>query len=201
MLTSNSDESNFVICCCRSWLRPGTRTTSVCMFLPLFVLLSSLLRFRFRGVLVLESASSRPPTMSPPESSLARSSKPAEANKWRLLVASLLFTPPLASLPIDDHSSLVEMVLAQQIWKKNICIHKMITSKFYTSIIRFLGKVIWQVLLLICNNWDHEEDNNNNSNNAPGASLVDSLRVLRINGPMTRQLPLKSYNRPTRARQ
>ena len=120
MLTSNSDESNFVICCCRSWLRPGTRTTSVCMFLPLFVLLSSLLRFRFRGVLVLESASSRPPTMSPPESSLARSSKPAEANKWRLLVASLLFTPPLASLPIDDHSSLVEMVLAQQIWKKKI---------------------------------------------------------------------------------
>ena len=121
ILTSNSEESNFVICCCKSELNPGTRTTSVCILL----LSVSLLRFRFLGVLVFESASSRPDSSARLRDSLLRSpllswppwSNPAEANKWRLLVASLLFTPPLASLPIDDHSSLVEMVLAQQIWK------------------------------------------------------------------------------------
>jgi hypothetical protein len=118
-LTSNSDESNLVICCWRSALRPGTRTTSVCILtIGLPVRLLSPPRFRFRGVMGsgLESSSSS-----------LRSSRPAEANKCKLLAsllaaAALLPTPPLlplASSPSDDHSSLVEMVDSQQTWKND----------------------------------------------------------------------------------
>ena len=108
-LTSNSEESNLVICCCKLASSPETLRTSFCILIamgPEFPL--SLLRLRFLlGVPALE------------EVSLSGAASEAVTNKWRLLATSplllapsvpLLPPPSLASSPSDDQSSLLEIL-------------------------------------------------------------------------------------------
>lgn len=126
-LTSNSEESNFVICCCKSGLSPETRNTSFCILIAMGPLLPlSLLRLRFLlGVPALEEASLSG------TSELFKSE--AVTKRWRLLATSwlllpaapfpitlrcccdccsvpLLPPPSLASSPSDDQSSLLEIL-------------------------------------------------------------------------------------------
>ena len=101
-----------MICCCKSELSPGTRTTSVCILIgPWFPPSASELRRRlFWGVFPVVVVPFPDWLESPAPA--ASSLRPAEAAKrWRLLVTTSLLLvltlpplPPLASSPSDDHS-------------------------------------------------------------------------------------------------
>ena len=107
-LTSNSEESNLVICCCKSAPSPETRKTSFCILMATGPFPLSLLLLRFLlGVPELEPSSA---------------SAEADTSKWRLLATSWLLLAPLAvpvplvpppslaSSPSDDQSSLLEIL-------------------------------------------------------------------------------------------